>query len=82
MRTTLTLDDDIAKTLQERARRSGESFKEVVNETLRRGLREKAASPLPRFEVKAKACGFHRGVDVLHLNQLNDELEIEDFLRK
>jgi plasmid stability protein len=83
MRTTLTLDDDIAKTLQERARRSGESFKEVVNETLRRGLRgEKAASPLPRFEVKAKACGFGRGVDVLHLNQLNDELEIEGFHHK
>jgi len=83
MRTTLTLDDDIAKTLQENARRSGESFKKVVNETLRRGLRgEKPASPLPRFVVKAKACGFRRGVDVLHLNQLNDQLEIEEFHRK
>ena len=83
MRTTLTLDDDIAKTLQEHARRSGESFKEVVNETLRRGLRgEKPASALPRFEVKPKACGFRRGVDVLRLNQLNDQLEIEDFHRK
>lgn len=47
MRTTLTLDDDIAKQLPEKARRSGESFKEVVNETLRRGLRsgEKPSRP-------------------------------------
>jgi plasmid stability protein len=83
MRTTLTLEDDIAKQLQERARRSGESFKEVVNETLRRGLRgEKPAAQVPRFVVKAKAGGFRRGVDVLHLNQLNDELEIEGFHRK
>jgi plasmid stability protein len=83
MRTTLTLDDDLAKQLQERARRSGESFKEVVNETLRRGLYgDKPSSRLAKFEVKAKACGFRSGVDVLRLNQINDELEIENFQRK
>ena len=84
MRTTLTLDEDVAKQLQERARRSGESFKEVVNTTLRKGLRsgEKPASRLPRFEVTPRACGFRAGVDVLRLNQLNDELETEDFQRK
>jgi hypothetical protein len=83
MRTTLTLDEDVAKQLRELSRRSGESFKEVVNTTLRRGLRgEKAVQRLPRFEVKAKACGFRPGVDVLRLNQLNDELELEDFQQK
>ena len=30
-----------------------------------------------RFEVKPKACGFRRGVNVLRLNQLSDELEVE-----
>ncbi|HSU82768.1 MAG TPA: CopG family transcriptional regulator [Thermoanaerobaculia bacterium] len=84
MRTTLTLDDDVARQLQEKSRRSGTSFKEVVNETLRKGLSrgEKPAAKLPRFEVKAKARGFRAGVDVLRLNQLNDELEMEDFQRK
>ena len=84
MRTTLTLDEDVAKQLREISRRSGESFKEVVNTTLRKGLRggDKAAQRLPRFEIKPKACGFRAGVDVLRLNQLNDELEIEDFQRK
>ncbi|MEA2600603.1 MAG: hypothetical protein QOF89_1595 [Acidobacteriota bacterium] len=83
MRTTLTLDDDVARQLHETARRSGETFKEVVNSTLRRGLKgEKTAARLPRFKVTPKACGFRSGVDILHLNRLNDELEIEDFQRK
>lgn len=84
VRTTLTLDEDVAKRLRERARRRGESFKEIVNETLRKGLStgEKSSTPLPKFEVKPKACGFQTGVDVLRLNQLNDQLETEDFQRK
>ncbi|MFL6201419.1 MAG: hypothetical protein ACJ76J_19790 [Thermoanaerobaculia bacterium] len=44
MRTTLTLDEDVAGQLRELSRHSGESFKEVVNATLRKGLRgEKTA---------------------------------------
>jgi hypothetical protein len=83
MRTTLTLDEDIARQLREISRQSGESFKEVVNTTLRKGLRgEKTPHRLPRFVVKPKACGFRPGVDVLRLNRLNDELELEDFQRK
>jgi hypothetical protein len=45
MRTTLTLDDDVAAAL-ERLRRSREaSLKDLVNEALRRGLREMNARP-------------------------------------
>lgn len=40
MRTTLTLDDDVFMALHERSRDSGRSFKEVVNDALRRGLLE------------------------------------------
>jgi hypothetical protein len=39
--------------------------------------------PLPPqapFEVRAKACGFLPGVDVLKLNQLADQLEADDFV--
>jgi hypothetical protein len=83
MRTTLTLDDDLARRLHEISRTKGESFKEVVNSTLRRGLHgEKAVGRLHKFKVIPKACGFRSGVDVLRLNQLNDELEVEDFQRK
>ncbi|HVR07291.1 MAG TPA: hypothetical protein VMW75_04535 [Thermoanaerobaculia bacterium] len=84
MRTTLTLDDDVAKQLREKSRRSGETWKAVVNETLRKGLRggEKPSPPLPRFVVHAKARGFCPGIDILHLNRLDAELQTEEFLRK
>jgi len=38
MRTTLTLDEDVAARLKAEARRSGRPFRAVVNEMLRRGL--------------------------------------------
>lgn len=38
MRTTLTLDDDVAALLKERCHARDESFKAVVNEILRVGL--------------------------------------------
>jgi hypothetical protein len=79
MRTTLTLDDDVADRLGELTRLTGASFKQVVNDTLRAGLQgsDKPAAPLPPFRVTPKAAGFRSGVDVRRLNQLNDELESE-----
>jgi len=47
MRTTLTLDDDVATRLQAEARRSGLSFKTVVNEHLRAALAQRRASKAP-----------------------------------
>ena len=38
MRTTLTLEKDLALALKEEARRSGRPLKRIVNETLRAGL--------------------------------------------
>ena len=53
MRTTLTLDDDVANLLQSEIRRSGQPFKQTVNRLLRTGLRsvEIQASPKP-FKVR------------------------------
>jgi uncharacterized ferredoxin-like protein len=80
MRTTLTLDDDLARRLKELARATDRNFKEVVNETIRKGL---AVGELPRasedrFQVQPKACGFRSGIDTTKLNQLYDDLEMED----
>lgn len=82
MRTTLTIDDDVAEALQREQRRSQGSFKDVVNRALRAGLSLGAepAQRLPPFEVEAKACGFRPGVDPERLNQLVDELQADDFL--
>lgn len=59
MRTTLTLDDDIATKLARASRASGKSFKEVVNATLRRGLLESqsAARQSNAFVVRAQSLG-------------------------
>ena len=80
MRTTLTLDDDIADSLKERARLLGIPFKLVVNDTLRRGLspvRSKSQNPI--YRVVPNRSGLIPGVDPLKLNQLNDQLDAEDF---
>lgn len=82
MRTTLTLDNDLAEALQEQALLLGISFKQVVNDTLRRGLSPKAQEERPVFRVKPLSGGFRPGVDPLKLNQLNDELEVQEFLDK
>jgi len=47
VRTTLTIDDDIAVLIEQEQRRSGASFKSTVNSLLRHGLgntQEKAVS--------------------------------------
>jgi hypothetical protein len=83
VRTTLTLDDDLAAELDRAARGSGRSFKEVVNETIRRGLSVGDRPPIPAqqvFQVEPEPCGFLPGIDPLRLNQFVDELEVERFV--
>jgi predicted transcriptional regulator len=76
VRTTLTLDDELARRLKQLARREGRSFKDVVNEALRRGLAaQNVAEPAERYRVETFRSGFRAGVDPLRLNQLVDELE-------
>ena len=83
MRTTLTLDDDLADALKERARLLDKPFKQVVNDTLRRGLSPSAVpEDRPVFVVKPNHSGLRPGIDPLKLNQLYDQLETEDFLRE
>ncbi len=79
MRTTLTLDADIADTLRERARLLDMSFKQVVNDTLRRGLSPAATDPPPAYRVVPNHSAFVPGIDPLKLNQINDRLEAEAF---
>lgn len=58
MRTTMTLDDDIAAKLKAEVRRSGRSFRETVNEMLRRGLSTKhSRSTKEPFSVMTRDLG-------------------------
>jgi len=83
MRTTLTLDDDLAGLLKQRARELGIPFKDAVNRTIRAGLGEAAAArrgPAPK--VIPHSFGFRPGVDLDELGQLLDELEAEAYADK
>lgn len=81
MRTTLTLDDDVAGYLREQCRLLGKPFKQVVNEVLRRGMSPgKGNRKSPKFKVTPNHSRFTPGVDPLKLNQLNDELEVANLL--
>ncbi len=59
MRTTLTLDDDVAKLLEQARARRGATLKEIVNEALRQGLAllEKPRRPSKRHRTKAVSLG-------------------------
>lgn len=59
MRTTLTLDDDVAAKLKAESRRDGRSFRDVVNETLRRrGLASRRVTTRRQaFRITARDLG-------------------------
>ena len=83
MRTTLTLEPDVAVAVEERRRLSGNSLKRVVNDLLRRGLRAKAdAAPLEPYRSETFDLRFCPGIDPLRLNQLVDELEVDAFVER
>jgi hypothetical protein len=55
VRTTLTIDDDVATLLEKERVHSGEPFKQVVNRILRSGLAYEAK---PAFKVRARKIGI------------------------
>jgi hypothetical protein len=83
VRTTLTIDDDLAGLLKRRARELDVPFKEVVNRTIRAGLGVTVISerqPAPR--TIPHSFGFMPGIDLDKLGQLADELEAEAYAEK
>jgi hypothetical protein len=79
MRTTLTLDPDVADRLRTLARERGLPFKQVVNAVLRRGLDDGSHEP---FRVEARALGLRPGIDLDQALELAARLEDEETLRK
>ena len=77
MRTTLTLDDDVGAKLKQLARRSGRPFRDVVNDTLRRGLATRASEPRKApFQVRARDLGALRpGLNLDDVGGLLEEIE-------
>ena len=59
MRTTLTIDDDVAAELERLRRERDASLKDLVNDALRRGLKDLTVPPKKRkpFRTKSHDCG-------------------------
>jgi hypothetical protein len=83
MRTTLTLDPDVAKLIEQEAHRQRKPVKHIVNEALRRGLAPAATSrSRKRFRVQPHKTQLRPGIDAGSFNRLADELEDEAVLEK
>lgn len=74
VRTTLTLEPDVQKLLEQETQRTRKPFKQVVNEALRRGLtrREKKAQ---KVVLRVHDGRLRPGYDPAAFNALADELE-------
>ena len=76
MRTTLTLDEDNVAKLRDEMSRTGKSFKETVNDCLRRGFETPSKDELSApFRVEARAMGAKPGFDLDDVSSLIDFLD-------
>lgn len=75
MRTTLTLDKDVAAKLKAEARRSGRTFKDVVNEALRIGLNARTDLTITPFVVQARPMGARPGLNYDKISELIEQVE-------
>jgi hypothetical protein len=81
MRTTVTLDSDVAAKLRQVTRERGISFKAAINDAVRSGLGG-AAPAARRYRVEARPMGVRPGVNLDKALRLAGELEDEEILRK
>ncbi len=80
MRTTVTIDADTEHLLREEAIRTGCSFKEVLNQSIRRALSQPSAE---RLEVPPLfAAPFPSEFEGVSLNRLADALDDEETIKE
>ena len=79
MRTTLTLDPDIAAKAKKGAARLHKPFKEVINAALRVGLDEILSPPAAKsYKTKPRPLGLRRGFSYDNISELIAAAEGED----
>ena len=76
MRTTLTLDDDVARLLDDAVHRERRPMKQVVNDALRRALTPPEGRREP-YRLTPHESALRPGFDPAGFNRLADELEDE-----
>lgn len=81
MRTTVTLEPNVQHLLQQAMREGDVSFKQVVNEAIRKGLRPQTARRRTPFVQKTFDTGQPL-VDLTKANALAGELEDQEAIAK
>ena len=76
MRTTLTIDDSLAKRLKRLASKRRTSFKAVVNEALSEGLNAlNVPRPAKAYRTASRQMGLRPGIDPSRLGQHADDFD-------
>ena len=82
MRTTLTIDDQLVADLKRLALETDRTFKKVVNDTLRAGLRA-GPTPAGRYRLRpSRLGGVRAGIDLDRALRVADALEDDEILRE
>lgn len=81
VRTTLTLDDDVARLVEDAVHRERRPMKQIVNDALRQALAPLAPRQEP-YHLTPHESALRPGFDLAGFNQLADELEDEAIIDK
>jgi hypothetical protein len=82
MRTTLTLDPDVAERIRQELASGKRTLKDVVNERLRAGFGWTVAEAAAPYRVEPHRSAYRSGIDRGRLNALADELDADAFVEK
>ena len=78
MRTTLTIDDDLALAIEDLRKREGLSFEAALNQVIRLGVQAISAPPVAeKYRTPTRALGPKPGIDAGRFNALADEIDAE-----
>jgi hypothetical protein len=82
VRTTLTLDDDVAAQLRRLAKDTGRPFKQVVNDALRAGLASRSAASPQDAAFPTYSLGLRPGLNLDRARHLAASMEDEEIVRE
>lgn len=81
MRTTVTVDDDLAAALQQLARERGTTFESVLNATVRAGLRPPGEAA-NAYRMPTRRLGLRPDLNLGKALRLASDLEDDEVVRK
>jgi hypothetical protein len=77
VRTTLTIEDDVAASLERLRKARDGSLKDLINEALRRGIKEMSARAKPREPFRTRAVDLGRA-QIGSLDDIGEALAVAE----